>query len=146
MMTAVVLFMRSALLYLVAAFAPIVWASSVSPIMRGSGRRLVHVTVALVLAKPAITVTLVVGTKLLAHAGAPGGRGARDPTAQRRSARWSPGSLASQSPGCRRGSCTGCCHRSTGVGRVGGRRRLGARRDDRCAGGPDGEVPRCSSP
>jgi len=72
LMTAVVLFMRSALLYLVAAFAPIVWASSVSPIMRGSGRRLVHVTVALVLAKPAITLTLVVGTKLLAHAGTPG--------------------------------------------------------------------------
>ena len=69
LMTAVVLFMRSALLYLVAAFAPVVWASSVSPVMRGSGRRLVHVTVALVLAKPAITVTLVVGTKLLANAG-----------------------------------------------------------------------------
>ena len=72
LMTAVVLFMRSALLYLVAAFAPIVWASSVSPVMRGSARRLLHVTVALVLAKPAITVTLVVGTKLLAHSGAPG--------------------------------------------------------------------------
>ena len=72
LMTTVVLFMRSALLYLVAAFAPIVWASSVSPVMRGSGRRLVHVTVALVLAKPAITLTLVVGTKLLANAGAPG--------------------------------------------------------------------------
>jgi hypothetical protein len=75
LMTTVVLFMRSALLYLVAAFAPIVWASSVSPVMRGSGRRLVHVTVALVLAKPAITVTLVVGTKLLAHAGAPASDG-----------------------------------------------------------------------
>jgi hypothetical protein len=75
LMTAVVLFMRSALLYLVAAFAPIVWASSVSPVMRGSGRRLVHVTVALVLAKPAITVTLVVGTKLLANAGAAGADG-----------------------------------------------------------------------
>ena len=70
LMTTVVLFMRSALLYLVAAFSPIVWASSVSPVMRGSGRRLVHVTVALVLAKPAITVTLVVGAKLLANAGA----------------------------------------------------------------------------
>lgn len=75
LMTAVVLFMRSALLYLVAAFAPIVWSSSVSPLMRGSGRRLVHTTVALVLAKPAITVTLVVGTKLLAHAGASGPNG-----------------------------------------------------------------------
>ena len=75
LMTTVVLFMRSALLYLVAAFAPIVWSSSVSPVMRGSGRRLVHVTVALVLAKPAITVTLVVGAKLLANAGAPGADG-----------------------------------------------------------------------
>lgn len=56
--------------------SPIVWASSVSPVMRGSGRRLVHVTVALVLAKPAITVTLVVGTKSLANAGAPGVGGA----------------------------------------------------------------------
>ena len=75
LITAVVLFMRSALLYLVAAFAPIVWASSVSPVMRGSGRRLVHVTVALVLAKPAITVTLVVGTKLIAHAASPAADG-----------------------------------------------------------------------
>jgi hypothetical protein len=69
MVTAVVLFMRSSLLYLVAAFAPIVWASAVSPVMRGAGRRLVHVAVALVLAKPAISVTLVVGVKLVANAG-----------------------------------------------------------------------------
>ena len=72
LVTTVVLFMRSSLLYLVAAFAPIVWASSVSPVMRGSGRRLIHVTVALVLAKPAITVTLVVGVKLVANASIPG--------------------------------------------------------------------------
>lgn len=76
LMTTLVLFMRSALLYLVAAFAPIVWSSSVSPVMRGSGRRLVHIAVALVLAKPAITITLIVGTKLLANAGAPGTDGA----------------------------------------------------------------------
>jgi hypothetical protein len=76
LVTTVVLFMRSSLLYLVAAFAPIVWASSVSPVLRGAGRRLVHVTVALVLAKPAITVTLVVGVKLLAHAGGPTAGGA----------------------------------------------------------------------
>ncbi|HZB41435.1 MAG TPA: hypothetical protein VE487_10740 [Ilumatobacter sp.] len=62
-----VLMMRSALLYLVAAFAPIVWASSVSPVMRGAGRRLMHVTVALVLAKPAIVLTLTVGMKLMAN-------------------------------------------------------------------------------
>ncbi|MDO8392454.1 MAG: hypothetical protein Q7V57_18425 [Actinomycetota bacterium] len=78
LVTTVVLFMRSSLLYLVAAFAPIVWSSSVSPIMRGSGRRLVHVTVALVLAKPAISVTLVVGVKLLANAGTPGPNGTVD--------------------------------------------------------------------
>lgn len=78
LVTTVVLFMRSSLLYLVAAFAPIVWSSSVSPMMRGSGRRLVHVTVALVLAKPAIAVTLVVGVKLLANAGAPGADGTTD--------------------------------------------------------------------
>jgi hypothetical protein len=74
----VVLFMRSSLLYLVAAFAPIVWASTVSPVMRGSARRLVHVSVALVLAKPAITMTLVVGVKLVANSGvgSPGTDGA----------------------------------------------------------------------
>lgn len=72
MVTAVVLFMRSALLYLVAGFAPIVWASSVSPIMRGSSRRLVHLTIALVLAKPAIALTLIVGAKLVANNGSPG--------------------------------------------------------------------------
>ena len=70
LVTTVVLFMRSSLLYLVAAFAPIVWSSSVAPMMRNSGRRLVHLVVALVLAKPAIAITLVVGTKLLANAGA----------------------------------------------------------------------------
>ncbi|MEK7423972.1 MAG: hypothetical protein AAB131_09055 [Actinomycetota bacterium] len=76
LVTTVVLFMRSSMLYLVAAFAPIVWASSVSPVMRGSGRRLVHVTVALVLAKPAISITLVVGVRLLAAVGTPGPEGA----------------------------------------------------------------------
>ena len=75
LVTTVVLFMRSSLLYLVAAFAPIIWASSVSPVMRGSARRLVHVTVALVLAKPAISVTLVVGVKLLTAAGTPTAEG-----------------------------------------------------------------------
>ena len=77
LVTTVVLFMRSSLLYLVAAFSPIVWSSSVSPVMRGSGRRLVHVTVALVLAKPAVTITLVVGCKLVANANATGTNGAQ---------------------------------------------------------------------
>ena len=75
LVTSVVLFMRSSMLYLVAAFAPIVWASSVSPVMRGSGRRLVHVTVALVLAKPAIAITLMVGVQLVAAVGTPGPEG-----------------------------------------------------------------------
>jgi hypothetical protein len=65
--TTVTLFMRSTVLYVVAAFSPILWASSVSPTMRGTSRRLVHVVVALVLAKPAITLTLVVGVKLVAN-------------------------------------------------------------------------------
>jgi hypothetical protein len=76
LVTSVVLFMRSSMLYLVAAFAPIVWASSVSPVMRGSGRRLVYVTVALVLAKPSIAITLMVGVQLLAAVGTPGPEGA----------------------------------------------------------------------
>ncbi len=76
LVTTVVLFMRSSMLYLVAAFAPIVWSTSVAPMMRGSGRRLIHLVVALVLAKPAIAITLAVGTKLLANAGAPGTTGA----------------------------------------------------------------------
>ena len=80
LMTTVVLLMRSSLLYLVAAFSPIVWSASVSPILRGAGRRLVQVAVALVLGKPAITVTLIVGAKLLANtvptAGTLGGGGA----------------------------------------------------------------------
>jgi hypothetical protein len=73
--TTVVLFLRSTMLYLVAAFSPIIWASSVSPVMRGASRRLVHVTVALVLAKPAITVTLMVGVQLLSAVGTPGPEG-----------------------------------------------------------------------
>lgn len=80
LMTTVVLLMRSSLLYLVAAFSPIVWSASVSPILRGAGRRLVQVAVALVLGKPAITITLIVGAKLLSNtvptASTPGGGGA----------------------------------------------------------------------
>jgi hypothetical protein len=68
LMTVTILFFRSVMLYLVAAFAPIILATSVSPAMRGAARRLVSVTVALVLAKPAITLTLVVGSKLVANA------------------------------------------------------------------------------
>jgi hypothetical protein len=77
LVTAVVLFMRTSMLYLVAAFAPIVWSTSVLPMLRGGGRRLVHLVVALVLAKPAIAITLAVGARLLANVGAaPGTQGA----------------------------------------------------------------------
>ncbi|MFN6118804.1 MAG: hypothetical protein ACK5CE_04070 [Actinomycetes bacterium] len=76
LVTTVVLFLRSSMLYLVAAFAPIIWASSVSPVRRGATRRLVHVTVALVLAKPAISISLMVGVQLLAAVGTPGPEGA----------------------------------------------------------------------
>jgi hypothetical protein len=82
LVTAVVLFMRSALLYLVAGFSPIVWAAGVSPVLRGAGRRLVSVAVSLVLAKPAIALTLVVGTKLVANSGAaPAAGGSADTAA-----------------------------------------------------------------
>jgi hypothetical protein len=64
------LMMRSALIYLVAALAPLVWSSSVLPSMRGSSRKLVHLGVSLILSKLAIVVTLVVAVKLAANAGA----------------------------------------------------------------------------
>ena len=67
--TTILLFMRSTLLYLVAAFAPLVWSSSVFPMMRGGVRRMVHLTVALVLAKPAIVISLAIGMQLIASAG-----------------------------------------------------------------------------
>ena len=66
LVTAVLLFMRSTMLYFVAAFAPLVWSSSVLPMMRGGVRKLVHTTVALVLAKPAIVITLSIGMRLVA--------------------------------------------------------------------------------
>ena len=40
--TTILLFMRSTLLYFVAAFAPLVWSTSVLPMMRGGVRRMVH--------------------------------------------------------------------------------------------------------
>lgn len=66
----VALTMRSTLIYVAAALAPIVWSVNVLPLFRGSARRLVHLTVALVVSKLAIVVTLVVAVKLIA---APGG-------------------------------------------------------------------------
>lgn len=61
------LLMRSALIYVVAALAPIVWSTNVLPLFRGSSRKLVHLAVALVVSKLAIVVTLVVAVKLVAH-------------------------------------------------------------------------------
>jgi hypothetical protein len=63
----VALMMRSALIYVVAALAPIVWSTNVLPLFRGSARKLVHLTVALVVSKLAIVVTLVVAVKLIAN-------------------------------------------------------------------------------
>ena len=50
----VALMMRSALIYVAAALAPIVWSVNVLPLFRGSARKLVHLTVALVVSKLAI--------------------------------------------------------------------------------------------
>lgn len=61
------LLMRSALIYLAAAIAPLVWSSTVLPVMRGSGRRLVHLLVALIVSKLAIVITLVVAVKLIGN-------------------------------------------------------------------------------
>ena len=69
LVTTILLFMRSTLLYLVAAFAPLVWSTSILPMMRGGIRRMVHLAVALVLAKPAIVISLAIGMQLIASAG-----------------------------------------------------------------------------
>lgn len=63
----VALMMRSALIYVAAALAPIVWSVNVLPLFRGSARKLVHLTVALVVSKLAIVITLVVAVKLIAN-------------------------------------------------------------------------------
>lgn len=63
----VALMMRSALIYVAAAMAPIVWSVNVLPLFRGSARKLVHLTVALVVSKLAIVITLVVAVKLIAN-------------------------------------------------------------------------------
>ncbi len=61
--------MRNALIYLTAALAPIVWSTSVLPMFRGSARKLVHLTVSLIVSKLAIVITLVVAVKLVANTG-----------------------------------------------------------------------------
>ncbi len=67
------LMMRSALIYLVAALAPLVWSVNILPLFRGSARKLIHLAVALIVSKLAIVVALVVAVNLIAHpAGDPG--------------------------------------------------------------------------
>lgn len=66
---AISLFMRSTLIYVAAGLSPLVWSTSVLPAMRGASRRLVHLLVALVLAKLAVVVTLVVAVMLVSNAG-----------------------------------------------------------------------------
>lgn len=61
------LMMRSALIYLAAALAPLVWSANVLPLFRGTARKLIHLTVALIVSKLAIVVSLVVAVKLIAH-------------------------------------------------------------------------------
>ncbi|MGE3448818.1 MAG: hypothetical protein AB7H92_14700 [Microbacteriaceae bacterium] len=61
------LMMRSALIYVTAGLAPLVWSTNVLPLFRGSARKLIHLSVALIVSKLAIVVTLVVAVKLIAH-------------------------------------------------------------------------------
>lgn len=68
-----VLFFRSVMIYLVAAFAPIPLALAAGTTFRGATRRVVSLTLALVLAKPAVVLTLVVGAKVTSNAGADAG-------------------------------------------------------------------------
>lgn len=68
-----VLFFRSVMIYLVAAFAPIPLALAAGTTFRGATRRVVSLTLSLVLAKPAVVLTLVVGAKVTSNAGTDAG-------------------------------------------------------------------------
>jgi hypothetical protein len=61
------LMMRSSLIYLAAALAPLVWSANVLPLFRGTARKLIHLTVALIVSKLAIVVSLVIAVNLIAH-------------------------------------------------------------------------------
>lgn len=63
------LFMRSSMIYLVVAFSPITWSIGAHHMFRDAGRKLVHMVVALVLAKPAIVITMRTATTLLNNIG-----------------------------------------------------------------------------
>ena len=103
---AVALFMRNALIYLAAALAPIVWSTSVLPMFRDSARKLVHLTVSLIVSKLAIVITLVVAVKLIANTGTARRPTMSSRTAQPRSGCSCPGSCASSSPRSPRTCCT----------------------------------------
>ncbi len=66
---AIVLFTRSALLYLIAAFAPLVFSMGVLPAFRGATRKLIHLGVALIVSKLAIVIALCVAVQLGGAAG-----------------------------------------------------------------------------
>ena len=68
-----VLFFRSVMIYLVAAFAPIPLALAAGTTFRSATRRVVSLTLALVLAKPAVVLALVVGAKVTSNAGTDAG-------------------------------------------------------------------------
>lgn len=61
------LMMRSALVYMAAALAPLVWSVNVLPSFRGAARKLIHLSVALIVSKLAIVVTLTLAVKLIAN-------------------------------------------------------------------------------
>lgn len=65
---AVALAMRNALIYVTAALAPIVFASSVLPVFRDSARKIVHLGVSLIVSKLAIVITLTLAVKIMANA------------------------------------------------------------------------------
>jgi hypothetical protein len=65
---AMALAMRSALIYVTAALAPLVFASSVLPMFRDSARKIVHLAVSLVVSKLAIVITLTLAVKVMANA------------------------------------------------------------------------------
>lgn len=65
---AIALAMRNALIYVTAALAPLVFASSVLPMFRDSARKIVHLGVSLVVSKLAIVITLTLAVKVMANA------------------------------------------------------------------------------
>ena len=67
-----VFLMRGSLLYVVAAFAPLILAGAILPSMRQSRAKLEQTLVALILSKLAIAVALTVAAKVIVSAGEPG--------------------------------------------------------------------------